>query len=184
MTQLSGPVEPVVPLFLGHVRCFGAEDVVGHLRNDDLGLLQHALRFLRPAETVVAIRHLYVRQQYVRVLSKLVGRRTVGHDGAIVFTTAVTDDIVGDTITIGTGMRGRVGEVRFWNTARTLAEVNAGRGQRITDGGSDAIGIWPMEEGTGQTLRDLANPSLNGWLGSAAAADDSDPAWSTDGPPL
>ena len=46
--------------------------------------------------------------------------------------------------------------------------------------GADAfplVGWWPMNEGSGQTIRDWSGHGNNGTLGNSAGADDQDPAW-------
>jgi Concanavalin A-like lectin/glucanases superfamily len=42
---------------------------------------------------------------------------------------------------------------------------------------SPLSGWWPMNEGTGQTVRDWSGNGNNGTLGSTAGADDNDPSW-------
>src|SRR3954453_4728328 len=39
------------------------------------------------------------------------------------------------------------------------------------------VGWWPMNEGSGQTVRDWSGHGNNGTLGSTPAADDNDPGW-------
>src|SRR3954465_12521564 len=39
------------------------------------------------------------------------------------------------------------------------------------------VGWWPMNEGSGQTVRDWSGRGNNGYLGSTAATDDNDPQW-------
>lgn len=84
---------------------------------------------------------------------------------------------------IGNGLRGKLGEVRVWSVARNQSEINATRSTRITGATSGAIGVWPLNDGTGQTL-DNATGSSNGFLGSSTGVDAADPAWSSDAPPL
>src|SRR6266511_2229899 len=43
--------------------------------------------------------------------------------------------------------------------------------------GFPLVGWWPMNEGSGQTVRDWSGHGNNGQLGSTAAADDNDPGW-------
>jgi len=38
-------------------------------------------------------------------------------------------------------------------------------------------GWWPMNEGSGQTVRDWSGRGNNGYLGSSAAVDNNDPSW-------
>src|ERR1700754_4060612 len=39
------------------------------------------------------------------------------------------------------------------------------------------VGWWPMNEGSGQVVRDWSGHGNNGQLGSTAGADDNDPSW-------
>jgi hypothetical protein len=39
------------------------------------------------------------------------------------------------------------------------------------------VGWWPMNEGSGQTVRDWSGHGNNGYLGSTTGVDDADPAW-------
>src|SRR3954467_11483551 len=39
------------------------------------------------------------------------------------------------------------------------------------------VGWWPMNEGSGQTVRDWSGRGNNGYLGSTTAVDDNDPSW-------
>ncbi len=39
------------------------------------------------------------------------------------------------------------------------------------------VGWWPMNEGSGQTVRDWSGRGNHGFLGSTTAVDDNDPSW-------
>ena len=39
------------------------------------------------------------------------------------------------------------------------------------------VGWWPLNEGSGQTVRDWSGHGNNGYLGTSPAVDDADPAW-------
>src|SRR3954452_9437734 len=39
------------------------------------------------------------------------------------------------------------------------------------------VGWWPLNEGSGQTVRDWSGRGNNGYLGSTPAADANDPSW-------
>ena len=43
--------------------------------------------------------------------------------------------------------------------------------------GFPLVGWWPMNEGSGQTIRDWSGHGNNGTLGNSAGVDDQDPAW-------
>jgi len=44
-------------------------------------------------------------------------------------------------------------------------------------------GVWPLNEGGGQRLYNVFG-GLNGTRGASTAEEDTDPAWSSDTPPL
>ncbi|MCK4340792.1 MAG: PKD domain-containing protein [Phycisphaerae bacterium] len=112
------------------------------------------------------------------------GLCTVYLDGVAILTTSVSDPLVGDLITIGNGLRGKLGEVRFWSVARSADEIEATRGRRLSGSSADLLGVWPLDEGSGQTLRNLVSGGSSGTLGSSKETDGADPAWSSEGPPL
>eukprot|EP00033_Pygsuia_biforma_P002390 GCRY01002646.1.p1 GENE.GCRY01002646.1~~GCRY01002646.1.p1 ORF type:complete len:581 (+),score=143.01 GCRY01002646.1:162-1904(+) len=54
---------------------------------------------------------------------------------------------------------GSMREVRLWNTVRTAAEIAAAYNQTLpasATGSSTLAGYWPLDEGAGDTLRDLS----------------------------
>ena len=65
---------------------------------------------------------------------------------------------------------GVVDEVRIWNSARTLAQIQATKNTEITAPQSGLLGVWNLNEGTGSSL---ADNSGNGKTGAAIAS----PAW-------
>ena len=68
---------------------------------------------------------------------------------------------------------GVVDEVRIWNSARTLAQIQAAKDTEITTPQPPAdglLGVWNLNEGTGSSL---ADHSGNGKTGAAVAS----PAW-------
>ena len=65
---------------------------------------------------------------------------------------------------------GVVDEVRIWNSARTLAQIQATKDTEITAPQSGLLGVWNLNEGTGSSL---ADHSGNGKTGAAVAS----PAW-------
>ncbi len=101
-----------------------------------------------------------------------------------VLTVTATQTLSVDRVTIGNGMRGKMGEVRFWGVARTASEITASRSQRLSGGESSLLGLWPLDEGTGQVLGNRVAGGADGTLGSSTAVETSDPAWSPEGPPL
>jgi len=93
------------------------------------------------------------------------------------------------TITIGSGFRGRIADVRLWGVARSSAQVAGNRGKRLKGSEAGLYGYWPLNEGSGQILHDNAHGLLffsgrDGTLGLSTSRESADPAWSTDGPPI
>jgi hypothetical protein len=69
----------------------------------------------------------------------------------------------------------RIDELRIWATARTAAEIAAGRFQRIQGTEPSLRGAWSFDEGSGQDLADASPFSNAGTLGADAAAAPDDP---------
>ena len=65
---------------------------------------------------------------------------------------------------------GTIDEVRIWNTARTLAQIQASKNLEITAPTTNLIGGWNLNEGTGSNLGDSSG---NAVVGTTIAA----PAW-------
>jgi PKD repeat protein len=110
------------------------------------------------------------------------GTATIFLDGAPLASGNVTGTLSVSSIVVGNGYRGRVAEVRFWNVARPDTAIQSNYNRRLTGTPTGLIGYWPMNEGTGQTLANRAVSANAGRLGTTAAQETSDPAWSTDGP--
>jgi hypothetical protein len=72
--------------------------------------------------------------------------------------------------------RARVDEVRIWETARTAAEIDASRFQRITGAEPGLRGAWSFDEGAVQGILDASPFANDGTLGADAAAAADDPA--------
>lgn len=70
--------------------------------------------------------------------------------------------------------KGRIGEIRFWNVARSAAEIAAADSSPISAGTSGLVGLYRLTEGTGSTAADTkasgGNITLNnGALGQTIA---------------
>ena len=65
---------------------------------------------------------------------------------------------------------GLLDEVRVWNVARSLAEIQAGKDQELTSG-TGLIGRWGLNENGGTAANDSTTPAQNGTLTNG-------PAWS------
>lgn len=111
------------------------------------------------------------------------GTCTLYLDGQALTSATVTGAVSPDQITIGVGMRGKIADVRFWVTARTLTELNATRDTRLSGTEANLIGYWKIDEGSGQTLENSAGGG-DGTLGSTSSTENADPAWSSEGPPV
>lgn len=105
-------------------------------------------------------------------------------DGAPIGRATVAGPLSMSQLTIGMGLRGKLGDVRFWSGARSNADILSTRAQRLTGDEVGLLGYWPLDAGSGQSLTNLAVPSSPGMLGASTQAESADAAWSTDGPPL
>lgn len=59
---------------------------------------------------------------------------------------------------------GRMAEVRFWNVARTAAQVRADRNHRLAGNEPGLVGYWRLDDGTGDTAADTTANGLAGTL--------------------
>ncbi|HST14059.1 MAG TPA: LamG-like jellyroll fold domain-containing protein, partial [Gaiellaceae bacterium] len=57
---------------------------------------------------------------------------------------------------------GVVDEVRIWNSARTLAQLQTSMDSEITSPQSGLLGVWNLNEGSGSTLADHSGNNLTG----------------------
>jgi PKD repeat protein len=112
------------------------------------------------------------------------GLCTLYVDGVGVSTAVATQAVGVSRITLGAGLRGKAADVRFWSVARTGSDIRDHRAQRLSGSETGLMGYWPLSEGSGQTLQNPAQPSLVGVLGSSTAIENSDPSWTSDGPPF
>jgi len=60
--------------------------------------------------------------------------------------------------------QGQIDEVRIWNKTRTQAEIQADMNHQLTGTESGLIGYWQFNEGTGNTVTDLAGNDNNGTI--------------------
>ena len=105
-------------------------------------------------------------------------------DGVAPTSAPVTGAIAADSLTVGPGFRGKMGDVRIWSEARSASVIASSKDHRLAGTETNLLGYWPLAEGSGQVLNNRARPAAAGTLGSSTAAESSDPAWSTEGPPL
>ncbi len=86
-----------------------------------------------------------------------------------------------DRITTNSPLNGWIGEVRFWNVARTPAQIAASVNANLVPPQAGLVSYFDMRDPTGQVLGDISGNGIlnNGTLGSTAGADVNDPVWLT-----
>jgi PKD repeat protein len=104
-------------------------------------------------------------------------------NGAPLTSVPVTAPLDATVLTVGAALRGKVGEVRFWNAARTALQISTDYARELTGAQNGLVGNWPFDDASGQTLRNRTG-GLVGTLGSTAAVESGDPAWSAENPPV
>lgn len=72
----------------------------------------------------------------------------------------------------GDYFKGSIYDTRFWNVARTPAEINSYKNKLPTGAETGLTGLWPMNEGTGTIANDLSALNNDGTLLNA-------PTWQT-----
>ncbi len=77
---------------------------------------------------------------------------------------------------------GNVDEVFVWSAPRTEAEIACDMLYPPTGSETGLALAWRFDEGTGQDVMDATATGSNGRLGSDAASDPADPAWTTTAP--
>lgn len=86
------------------------------------------------------------------------------------------------SLSLGAGWRGNLARVRFWSVVRDAAEIAADAAGGSSAGDPDLLAEWPLDDGSGQSLRNRAEGGAAGTRGATAANEASDPAWSSDAP--
>jgi hypothetical protein len=72
-------------------------------------------------------------------------------------------------------INGKVMEVRMWNVARTIAQIQATKNTQLAGNETGLVGYWRLDDGTGQAANDYSTINNDGQLGSTASADANDP---------
>jgi hypothetical protein len=75
---------------------------------------------------------------------------------------------------------GGLDEVRIWNIARTIAEINSTRFSVLNGNEPGLRGYWRLNEGGGQSFANSCvstGSALNGTLGTTNGVEASDPSW-------
>lgn len=112
---------------------------------------------------------------------------TVYLDGEVIGTAPLADPparSVASLVLGGGEFFGTLADVRLWSSARTQSQIAANRSQRLTGNEPGLERYWPLnDDGDTQFLDEVASTDV-GVRGTTAAAEPSDPAWTTDAPPL
>lgn len=99
-------------------------------------------------------------------------------DGELKTTTPISGDITHEpdhALTIGAyadndeffGFSGKIAEVRIWKIVRTQAELRAAMIQALRGDEVGLVGYWPLDEGSGDTVRDRSRSGLDGKIAGA-----------------
>ena len=106
---------------------------------------------------------------------------TVYLDGTELATAALTGNVAVTELILGLGFRGKVSGVSFWASGLDASQV-ASNASGSSGAGSDLLGNWPLNDGSGQTLNNTVSSGTAGTLGATTAVETTDPAWSSDSP--
>ena len=77
----------------------------------------------------------------------------------------------------GLFLGGSMDEVRLWSMARSQSEIGAARGSYLAPSTPGLVGMWHMDEATGQIVADSSPLALHGSLGPTTTLESSDPTW-------
>jgi len=80
--------------------------------------------------------------------------------------------------------RGLLDEIRVWNVARTIGQIQYGMTREINPAEPGLVGYWRFNDGSGDVAVDLTQYHNDGHLGSMVGRDDNDPRWTTDSAPI
>jgi len=106
---------------------------------------------------------------------------TVYLDGTELATAALTGNVAVTELILGLGFRGKMSGVSLWASALSASQVASSAGGS-SGLGSDLLGNWPLNDGSGQTLNNTVSGPAAGTLGATTAVETTDPAWSSDSP--
>ncbi len=110
------------------------------------------------------------------------GSVEVYFDGAALGTIGIDASTTSTNLVLGQGYVGNLAQVRFWDVARTAAEIAETLATDPAPGAAGLLGNWRLDEGSGQGLANDATGGLDGLRGAMVDAEAADPAWSSEGP--
>lgn len=90
------------------------------------------------------------------------------HNANPLASTPFTIGAIGTTGITAPGFRGEISDVRAWNTVRSQAQIAGGLDTRLTGTEAGLAHYWPLNEGLGSTVADLA-AGATGTLGAGVA---------------
>jgi hypothetical protein len=77
----------------------------------------------------------------------------------------------------GSYLKGKQMEVRFWNSSRTLAQIQSTMNVMLAGNETGLIGYWKLDDGSGQAINDYSATNNDGQLGSTSSSDINDPVF-------
>lgn len=84
-----------------------------------------------------------------------------------------------DPSSANTPYKGWIHEVRFWNLARTITEIQNNRYTFLAGTETGLIGYWRLNDGAGQIINDFSTTNNDGFLGTVNTAESTDPLFFT-----
>jgi hypothetical protein len=73
------------------------------------------------------------------------------------------------------GLKGNLKQVRIWDVARTITEINATKNINLIGNEANLLACYPMNESSGQTLTDISSNNFNLVRGITSGLESQDP---------
>jgi hypothetical protein len=73
------------------------------------------------------------------------------------------------------GLKGNIKQVRVWDVARTVTEINATKDINLVGNELNLLACYPMNESSGQTLTDISSNNFNLVRGISSSSESQDP---------